>query len=85
MGGWNNTDVALINADGSGEVTNLTESGYTDSNPRFALDGKAMIWFSDRAGYRSHGSWGAHRDAYIMFFEGEAYDKFRMIKKNLPC
>ena len=83
VGGWNNTDVALINADGSGEVTNLTESGYTDSNPRFALDGKAMIWFSDRAGYRSHGSWGAHRDAYIMFFEGEAYDKFRMSKEEL--
>lgn len=83
VGGWNNTDVALINANGSGEVTNLTESGYTDSNPRFALDGKAMIWFSDRAGYRSHGSWGAHRDAYIMFFDGEAYDKFRMSKEEL--
>ena len=83
IGGWNNTDVALINADGSGQVTNLTESGYTDSNPRFAQDGKAMIWFSDRAGYRSHGSWGAHRDAYIMFFDSEEYDKFRMSKEEL--
>ena len=83
VGGWNNTDVALIKADGSGEITNLTESGYTDSNPRFAQDGKAMIWFSDRAGYRSHGSWGAHRDAYIMFFDSEAYDKFRMNKEEL--
>ncbi|NLA63771.1 MAG: peptidase S41, partial [Bacteroidales bacterium] len=83
IGGWNNTDVALINADGSGQVTNLTESGYTDSNPRFAQDGKAMIWFSDRAGYRSHGSWGAHRDAYIMFFDSEAYDKFRMSKEEV--
>ena len=83
IGGWNNTDVALINADGSGQVTNLTESGYTDSNPRFAQDGKAMIWVSDRAGYRSHGSWGAHRDAYIMFFDSEEYDKFRMSKEEL--
>lgn len=83
VGGWNNTDAVLINADGSGETTNLTQSGYTDSNPRFALDGKAMIWFSDRAGYRSHGSWGAHRDAYIMFFDSEAYDKFRMSKEEL--
>ena len=83
VGGWNNTDVALINADGSGEVTNLTESGYSDANPRFVQDGKAMIWFSDRAGYRSHGSWGAHRDAYIMFFDSEAYDKFRMNKEEL--
>ncbi len=83
VGGWNNTDIALINADGSGQITNLTESGYSDSNPRFALDGKAMIWFSDRAGYRSHGSWGAHKDAYIMFFDSQEYDKFRMSKEEL--
>lgn len=83
VGGWNNTDVALVKADGSGEITNLTESGYTDGGPRFVQDGKAMIWFSDRAGYRSHGSWGAHRDAYIMFFDSEAYDKFQMSKEEL--
>lgn len=83
VGGWNNTDVALIKADGSGELTNLTESGYTDGGPRFVQDGKGMIWFSDRAGYRSHGSWGAHRDAYIMFFDSEAYHKFQMSKEEL--
>ena len=82
IGGWNNTDVALVKADGSGEITNLTESGYTDANPRFVQDGKAMLWFSDRAGYRSHGSWGAHMDAYITFFDREAYDKFRMSKEE---
>ena len=83
IGGWNNSDVALVKADGSGEVTNLTESGYSDGNAKWTLDGKAMIWTSDRAGYRSHGSWGAHRDVYIMFFDGEAYDKFRLSKEEL--
>lgn len=83
IGGWNSRDVALVKADGSGELTNLTESGYTDVNPRFAQNGKAMIWFSDRAGYRSHGSWGSHMDAYIMFFDSESYDKFRMSKEEL--
>lgn len=82
IGGWNNVDVALIKADGSGEVTNLTESGYSDSAPRFTQEGKAMLWFSDRAGYRSHGSWGAHSDAYLMFFDREAYDKFNMTKEE---
>ena len=52
VGGWNNTDIALVKADGSGDITNLTESGYSDSNPRWVLGGKAMIWSSDRAGYR---------------------------------
>lgn len=83
IGGWNNVDAALVKADGSGELTNLTESGYTDGNPRFVQDGKAMLWFSDRAGYRSHGSWGAHMDAYIMFFDREAYDKFSLSKEEL--
>ena len=82
VGGWNNTDVALVKADGSGEVTNLTESGYSDGDAKWVLDGKAMIWSSDRAGYRSHGSWGAERDIYIMFFDGEAYDKFRLSKEE---
>ena len=82
VGGWNNGDVALVKADGSGNVTNLTESGYSDGNAKWVLDGKAMIWSSDRAGYRSHGSWGAHQDVYIMFFDGEAYDKFRLDKEE---
>lgn len=82
IGGWNNVDVALIKADGSGEVTDLTESGYSDSAARFVQDGKAMLWFSDRAGYRSHGSWGAYYDAYLMFFDREAYDKFNMNKEE---
>ncbi|WP_018109995.1 S41 family peptidase [Bacteroides propionicifaciens] len=83
IGGWNSTDVALVKADGSGEITDLTQSGYTDANPKFVQDGKAMLWLSDRAGYRSHGSWGAQMDAYIMFFDREAYDKFILSKEEL--
>ena len=80
-GGWNNEDIALIDI-GSGEVTNLTESGYTDSNFHWAMDGKAMTWQSDRAGYRSHGSWGAESDIYIMFFDGKAYMEFTRDKED---
>ena len=80
-GGWNNNDVALVSASGNGEIHNLTESGYTDSNAKWVLDGKAMIWESDRAGYRSHGSWGAESDVYIMFFDLEAYERFLLNKE----
>ena len=74
-GGWNNEDIALVDIS-SGEITDLTESGYTDANFRWALGGKAMTWMSDRAGYRSHGSWGAEYDIYAMFFDGKEYYKF---------
>ncbi len=83
IGGWNNKDVALVNASGNGEIHNLTESGYSDGYARWVLDGKAMIWESDRAGYRSHGSWGAEADVYIMFFDLDAYERFRMNKEEL--
>ena len=82
-GGWNNKDVALVNASGNGEIHNLTQSGYNDTGAKWVLDGKAMIWESDREGYRSHGSWGAHGDIYIMFFELEAYERFLMSKEEL--
>ena len=81
-GGWNNTDIAVVKADGK-EVHNITDSGYSDSNGKWVLDGKAILFESDRAGYRSHGSWGAEYDAYLMFLDLEAYDRFRMSKEEL--
>ena len=80
-GGWNNEDVAVIDVE-SGEITDLTESGYSDGGFRWALKGKAMTWTSDKNGYRSHGSWGAERDVYIMFFDGKAYTDFLKDKED---
>ncbi|MEG1937010.1 MAG: peptidase S41, partial [Rikenellaceae bacterium] len=81
IGGWNSTDMVIVNVE-TGEVTNLTESGYSDFNAKWVLDGKAIIWESDRAGYRSHGSWGSTFDVYIKFLDAEAYDKFRLSKEE---
>ena len=80
-GGWNNEDVAAIEVE-TGKITDLTESGYSDGGFRWALKGNAMTWTSDKAGYRSHGSWGAERDIYIMFFNGEKYAEFLKDKED---
>lgn len=82
-GGWQYNDAALIKADGSQEIHNLTNSGYADQHPRWMMDGKAIVWLSDRAGYRSHGSWGSQYDAYALFLDPEAWDEFRMSKEEL--
>lgn len=81
-GGWNTPDIALVKADGSGELHNLTQSGYSNGSGRWVLDGKAMLFTSDRQGYRSHGSWGAEYDVYIMFFDLDAYEKFNRTKEE---
>ena len=80
-GGWNNADIAMIDIE-TGEITNLTESGYSDSSFRWALAGKAMTWESDKQGYRSHGSWGAQGDLYAMFFDAKAYYDFTRSLEN---
>ncbi len=80
-GGWNNADIALIEVS-TGQVTDLTRSGYSDGSFRWALGGKAMTWESDKNGYRSHGSWGAHDDIYIMFFDGKEMTKFLQDKED---
>jgi Tol biopolymer transport system component/C-terminal processing protease CtpA/Prc len=81
IGGWNNTDVALVRADGS-EVIDLTESGYTNSNAQWVMDGKGIAFSSSRCGYRSHGSWGEQNDIFIMMLDGEAWDKFNMTEEE---
>lgn len=70
-------DVVLINAE-SGEQTNLTGTGYFDYNPRWALDGNAIIFESDRYGMRSHASWGSQSDVMIVFLNQEAMDRFML-------
>jgi Tol biopolymer transport system component/C-terminal processing protease CtpA/Prc len=80
-GGWNNSDVAAVKADGT-KVVDLTESGYTNANAKWTADGKGVLFESDRNGYRSHGSWGAENDVYVMWLDREAADKFAMTKED---
>lgn len=81
-GGWLHGDCALYRADGSGLEVNLTESAYSDRSGRLALGDKALVFVSDRNGYRSHGSWGATNDVYLMFLENKAYQNFMMSKED---
>lgn len=75
------SDIGLVNAQG-GEIVNLTNSGYTDANPTWALDGNAILFASERYGMRSHASWGSQDDAFLVFLNQDAYDKFRLSKED---
>lgn len=81
-GGWQHPDIALVKADGKGEIHNLTNSGYSDGNARWMMGGKAIIWQTDRQGMRSHGSWGAQGDIYALFLDPQAYEEFNMNKEE---
>jgi tricorn protease len=79
---WPNTDIALINANGKGEITNLTTSGYIDNEAKWMMNGKMIIWFTDRHGMRNQASWGSQSDVYALFLTQEAYNKFHMSKEE---
>lgn len=80
-GGWNNTDIAIVKADGS-EVVDLTESGYSDGNPRWAMGGRALTYETGRYGMRSHGSWGETTDVVVMMLNGDAWDEFNRTEEE---
>ncbi|MEO1628988.1 MAG: peptidase S41, partial [Bacteroidota bacterium] len=49
------TDQAgLVSADGTGEIINLSKSGYGANSPRWEMDGKMMLYFSSRDGMKNH-------------------------------
>lgn len=76
------TDIALVSADGKGELVNLTNSGYTSSSPKWTMDGNAILFTTERYGMRNHASWGSLDDVMIVFVNQDAYDKFRMSKED---
>ncbi len=77
VGGWNNSDIALVSEDGK-TVVNLTESGYSNWGGQWALGGKAVTYQTAKYGMKSHGSWGNEADVMIMVLDPEAWDEFNM-------
>jgi len=80
-GKWGSSEVAIMSASGSGERRNVTQSGFFDGAPKWAFGGKALLWTTDRDGKKPLAFQGAREvDVYAMFFDQEAYDKFRLTK-----
>lgn len=76
------SQVGLIDVSNKNPIINLTQSGYDNSAPKWMNKGNLMIWFSNRDGMKNHASHGWENDVYGMFFNQEAYDKFKMSKED---
>ncbi len=68
----------LVSSNGKGEIVNLTHSGYGSFGANWMMEGKMMIWFSQKDGMKNHASWGGELDVYAAFFTQEAFDVFNM-------
>jgi Tol biopolymer transport system component/C-terminal processing protease CtpA/Prc len=84
MGRYGTNELILFKADGSDkEGTNLTHSGFNDGNAQWALNGKALLWTSDKEGKKPLAYQGAREtDVYAMFFDRDAWDRFKLSKED---
>lgn len=75
-------EVGLIASDGKGELVNLTQSGYDDQQPKWAMDGKMMIWGSTRDGALNQGGGAVSGDVYGMYFTKALFDRSKLSKEE---
>ena len=76
------SDVGIVSSNGDMKIYNITNDGYITGGPKWALDGNAVTFYSNRYGMRSHASWGSQNDAFICFMNQDAFDKFRLSKEE---
>ena len=83
-GRYGSSEVVLYKVDGTDKTgVDLTQSGFQDGGQVFALDGKALLWASDKYGKRPLAYQGAREtDISIMFFDQDSYDRFRLTKEE---
>lgn len=75
------SDVAVVEV-ATGKLTKITATGYFDADPRWVLDGKALLFISERYGMRNHASWGSQYDVMLAFLTEDAYDKYRLSEED---
>ncbi|MDE6300184.1 MAG: peptidase S41 [Muribaculaceae bacterium] len=76
------SDVAIIDPV-SGQLTNITNSGYFDQMPVWVMDGNALMFLSERYGMRNHASWGSQYDVMLAFMNQDALDRWNLSKEDL--
>lgn len=82
-GAWFSGNAALIKADGTGEIQHPLPSGFGQNNPKWGLDGKALIWTSAREGRKSMAWQGSREvDIYAGFFDQALYDRYKLNKED---
>lgn len=74
-------DVAIVSAQG-GKVTNITQSAYASSSPKWVMGGKGLLFANERYGMRNHASWGSEEDVFLAFMDQDSYDRFRLSEED---
>lgn len=80
-GNWHE-QIGLIDVTGKQPMRELTQNGFSNGGAKFQMEGKAVLWYSDRNGMKNVASHGSQQDAYALFLSQEPYDLFTMNKTD---
>ena len=85
--GAGNEEVGIIHASGRDRLINLTESGFSDTRPRWMMNGKMVLFTSDRQGLHSYdNSATSQTDMYALFPDAQDWRNFnqkQIVKDSL--
>jgi len=82
--GSGSDEVGIISTSGNGQLSNLTQSGFTDQHPRWAMNGKMISWLSDRQGLHSYANSSTREnDIYAMFTDAGAWENFKLNRAEI--
>lgn len=76
------SDIGIVSAKGGQSIKCLTGTAYFDESPKWVMDGNAILFKSNRFGMRNQASWGSQSDAFLLFLNKDAYDKYRLSKED---
>jgi tricorn protease len=80
-GRYGAAEVVIFNTSGNDKGIDLTQSGFSDGGQSWAMNGKMLVWASDKEGKKPLAYQGAREvDLYAMFFDKDSYDRFRLSK-----
>jgi tricorn protease len=72
------SDIGLVSVTGKKEPINLTQSGYGNSAPKFAMDGEMVYYYTGKNAFKSQGGHGSQGNVEAVFLTENAYQKFTL-------
>ncbi|MBO9632237.1 MAG: PD40 domain-containing protein [Chitinophagaceae bacterium] len=75
--GGGNDEAGIVSTSGNGKLINLTRSGFNETRPRWMMDGKMILYASDRFGLHSFdNSSTTQTDMFALFTDGATWRQF---------
>ena len=67
-----NSDIVILSADNSQEPINVSNSGFSDTQPKFSADGQIVYWLSNKNALRTIDESAVQADIYAVYLNRKA-------------